>query len=450
MSVCCDQPDASRPEDEEQPRCRYCFEVEEKDSEDKLVSPCACRGNQGFTHQSCLIKWQRRQGRGKATCEVCKTPWTIQLDALDRECFVKAVRTNPRYPPVDESALNEDAQAALDPLMSPGNLILQTPPRAEQALNMQMQGAQYANPASPSSTLSLFTFMLLRHRQKHWLHGTYLIISRGDRDASDSSDSIVAVNLARLATRDDFDAEATAELQPLREALAPAVPPLLLGGPCNQSQPICLIELSPGGATPSVRGDVLPVPLVATADALRAARPPEAAAAEEEPCAAAPEDTPLPAGPPPNAATTADAPADASTDASADASVDANAPPPRIFVAEPAVAASIVRAHGAERTRVVIVQGCAVWSTEQLLSEISRHKWGLARSACTDVPFGSAAPRTRARGTLAAGDETIEVDDDETEEARPDQTSGPATPAVWQACWLERRPICTAGMPSGE
>ena len=73
---------------------------------------------------------QRRQGRGTVTCEVCKAGWSILLEALDRECFVRSVRTNSRYAPVDDTALDEAAQEALSDLMRPGSLILQTPLRA--------------------------------------------------------------------------------------------------------------------------------------------------------------------------------------------------------------------------------------------------------------------------------------------------------------------------------
>ena len=150
--------------EDEAPRCRYCFEVATEDS--PLISPCACKGHSAWTHQSCLIKWQRRQKRGISTCEVCQTPWTINLDALDRELFVHSVKTNNRYPPVDESGIpDEAAQEALIDMMQPGTLILQTPSRAEEARNLPRQ----MPPNSQSNTLSLFAFMLSLQRTKRAL-----------------------------------------------------------------------------------------------------------------------------------------------------------------------------------------------------------------------------------------------------------------------------------------
>ena len=112
--------------------CRYCFEGA---AEGALLAPCRCSGNSRWVHGTCLIKWQRRQGRGTTSCEVCKAPWTVLLDALDRECFVRAVRTNPRYsPPADESegGFDEAGQVHFLSLMRPGMLILQTPTRARE------------------------------------------------------------------------------------------------------------------------------------------------------------------------------------------------------------------------------------------------------------------------------------------------------------------------------
>jgi hypothetical protein len=37
--------------------------------------------------------------------------------------------------------------------------------------------------------------------------------------------------------------------------------------------------------------------------------------------------------------------------------------------------------------RAAVVQGCAIWSTMQLLSEMSRQQWGLCRAREGDVPF---------------------------------------------------------------
>ena len=67
---------------------------------------------------------------------------------LDREIFVRTVRTNPRYPPIDAAALDEAAQASMTALMAPGTLILQTPAKANLLQELPA-------PTSAQSTLSL-------------------------------------------------------------------------------------------------------------------------------------------------------------------------------------------------------------------------------------------------------------------------------------------------------
>ena len=67
--------------------------------------------------------------------------------------------------------------------------------------------------------------MLTLQRARHWLRGCYLIVFRGDGDATDGAsggDSLVAINLSRVAHADErerADADAQAELLPLITAL---------------------------------------------------------------------------------------------------------------------------------------------------------------------------------------------------------------------------------------
>jgi hypothetical protein len=78
------------------------------------------------------------------------------------------------------------------------------------------------------------------------------------------------------------------------------------------------------------------------------------------------------------------------------------------------------------------VQGCAVWSTAQLLSEVSRHKWGLAAARGSDIPFGGGPPVV-----------------ERVEEEGGTPAPGPP-PELWEACWRERSPTATAGIPPSE
>mmetsp|Transcript_128496 Transcript_128496/g.209343 ORF Transcript_128496/g.209343 Transcript_128496/m.209343 type:complete len:156 (+) Transcript_128496:3-470(+) len=75
------------------------------------------------------------------------------------------------------------------------------------------------------------------------------------------------------------------------------------------------------------------------------------------------------------------------------------------FLAEPAVA--VQAAQDAPVTGVLMLQGCAVWSSMQLLSEISRHRWGLCEAKSDDLPF--------AEGSDSAN--------------------------LWETCWRDRAPL---------
>ena len=112
--------------------------------------------------------------------------------------------------------------------------------------------------------------MLTLQRAQHWHRGAYLILSRGSADASDGSDSLVAVNLSRpVRLSAHADRDVVAQSHALHLALGAGAPPpsLLLGGPCHQVQPLCLLEICDAESLP-VRGDVLTRP-AATASAAR-------------------------------------------------------------------------------------------------------------------------------------------------------------------------------------
>ena len=102
-------------------QCCYCL-----DTDDGLIAPCEGIGSAHLVHRECLARWQKRKSHTSRTCEVCKEEWLVQLDVLDRECFTRSVRTNPRYPEIDCAVLDDAARARLLELMQPGTLILQS------------------------------------------------------------------------------------------------------------------------------------------------------------------------------------------------------------------------------------------------------------------------------------------------------------------------------------
>merc|ERR1711904_565362 len=76
-----------------------------------------------------------------------------------------------------------------------------------------------------------------------------------------------------------------------------------------------------------------------------------------------------------------------------------------VFVGEAvAVASAMSSAPAAVASTVFALQGIAIWSSLQLLAEVSRGRWGLCHSLSTDLPVGEDPPSTR----------------------------------LWESCWMER------------
>ncbi|XP_077508799.1 uncharacterized protein LOC144120276 [Amblyomma americanum] len=56
--------------------CRVCYRGPLGGSE-PLVSPCACKGSEGFAHKQCLERWLRE--RGTDQCDVCRHRFAVRL-----------------------------------------------------------------------------------------------------------------------------------------------------------------------------------------------------------------------------------------------------------------------------------------------------------------------------------------------------------------------------------
>ncbi|KJE88726.1 hypothetical protein CAOG_00321 [Capsaspora owczarzaki ATCC 30864] len=62
--------------------CRYC-KMTEEEAEEKLITPCACKGSMGAVHRACLHAWvlsPYSKGR-RDSCEVCKTVYSADVVA---------------------------------------------------------------------------------------------------------------------------------------------------------------------------------------------------------------------------------------------------------------------------------------------------------------------------------------------------------------------------------
>jgi len=109
--------------------------------------------------------------------------WLVQLDVLDRECFTRSVRTNPRYPEIYCAVLDDAARARLLELMlklmQPGTLILQSKERANESDSRAAIARAHASadPLERDHALSLFASMLTLQRAQHWHRVAYLILT---------------------------------------------------------------------------------------------------------------------------------------------------------------------------------------------------------------------------------------------------------------------------------
>lgn len=154
------------------------------DTDDGLIAPCECIGSARLVHRECLARWQKRKSHSSRTCEICKrkrcgslAPWLVQLDVLDRECFTRSVRTNPRYPEIYCAVLDDAARARLLELMQPGTLILKSKERANESDSCAAIARAHASadPLERDHALSLFASMLTLQRAQHWHRVAYLL-----------------------------------------------------------------------------------------------------------------------------------------------------------------------------------------------------------------------------------------------------------------------------------
>ncbi|KAL1525996.1 hypothetical protein AB1Y20_020820 [Prymnesium parvum] len=333
---------AAAPQDDS-PRCRFCLD----DDPAELVDACACTSP---VHLRCLRTWQRHQPRPPppplasaaappppppppAACEVCRQPWRLPLDPLDRLSWLRSLRTSPSYRPASPSALSPSLEARLRAMMRPGVLIVQTPWQAARAAPRLHAPPPpplppLAPPLASHHSLAAILATVLQRRSSHWLHGAYLIVHAAADAASDGSTALCALNL----TQPHHD-------EPLRSDLAAALgAPVraLSGGPCQRAHPLCLLALDGGEELPRTagwRGD--------------AVRLPAPRGGGEE-----------------------------------------------LWLLEADVAARLRQLIPPEARGVrgaLLVRGCAIWSSTQLAAEISRHSWGLCEAHYDDLPFAAAA-----------------------------------------------------------
>ena len=163
--------------EDDEPVCRFCFDVAEPN--DPLLTPCLCKGDQKYVHQSCLHKWQRSVLVSQPT-----HPAFYQRDVRQEICNVCKGVFDPPPPPRAELMAGFTG-AELAGLLREGVLIV-TEPRTSRQMARTMRTMRGAG--------SL----------RHWVKGIYLITEVKNSSATDGGDRITAVNLTRRIKPDEL------------------------------------------------------------------------------------------------------------------------------------------------------------------------------------------------------------------------------------------------------
>ena len=164
-------------EEEEEPTCRFCFDVATPD--DELITPCLCKGDQKYIHISCLRKWQRSVLVSQPT-----HPAFYQRDVRQEVCNVCKGPFDPPPPPRAELMAGFTG-AELASLLREGVLIV-----TEQRTSRQM--AHTVRTVRGAGSL------------RHWIKGIYLITNVDSDSATDGGDRITAVNLTRIMSEGEL------------------------------------------------------------------------------------------------------------------------------------------------------------------------------------------------------------------------------------------------------
>lgn len=75
--------------------CRYCFDDETENN--KLITPCKCKGSAKYIHEECLNNWifQLIQGNMEKKCEVCKYVFKIEITSKSKCDPRQSIMHNP-------------------------------------------------------------------------------------------------------------------------------------------------------------------------------------------------------------------------------------------------------------------------------------------------------------------------------------------------------------------
>jgi len=374
-------------------------------------------------------------------CEVCHSPWTEGLAPEQCELWVRrGLLTNPNYRPLPDGVVDLPMQRMMLEAMAVGSLIVQSPFRAAHT-GRQVNAAAHAM-LGDARALSYFQPLPAPHHQVTalspvvaqplaaslvsdkgtvhgpWHLGCFLIVYQGLGLGSDGSHALVAVNLTRPRlpppTSSSGPESVSVELaQRLRRASRGALHavPVLDGGPCNKEEPLVLIAMRRGEEL-SADLDALQVDLDSEQAALTARCQWLLSMVQQRGDDDADNDAD-------------DDHDDDQVEGQGDAGDACGREGQTFFVASPAAAVKL--ACSGPLIGAVVVEGVAVWSTDQLLAETGRGGWGLCRAQSGDVPLPMPLPHGPRRVHELSGT---------SDECDIGQAS-----CLWSTCWRRRRPL---------
>lgn len=174
----------------EERQCRYCL-ADDDDNDNRLVSPCECKGGQKWVHLECLRRWQRSSMVAQPTHPAFYT--------RDERMFICGVcKTEFNVKPLTRNELMAGFSGPeVVALVREGCLIVTEPNHNRELASLIMMN--HLNP--------MVRDML------YWLDGVYLVtrqIPHLEEDEEDEEDqgSIWAVGMQRDVALEDFEGEA--------------------------------------------------------------------------------------------------------------------------------------------------------------------------------------------------------------------------------------------------
>lgn len=169
--------------------CRYCFCQENKDEEGgNLIAPCACRGSQKWCHESCLIQWQTSVVQENRNLHPSRTATADERQTTCNVCKTKFTLVPPSRADILRLQLGKDIVSSI----SKGSFLVAT---QKQSRDMSDRLDRIPEP--------LRSLIILK--RAHWKKSIYFIFSVGNKITEDGSSEILALNLTRKVGEEDSD-----------------------------------------------------------------------------------------------------------------------------------------------------------------------------------------------------------------------------------------------------